>query len=337
MKNFTKAISILLSVALLLFLGGDFTNLRVLDQQELPNEINGNRTFKGHLSLGEKIISPGNSPGLITVNGNLSFGNNALYKAELKDITGPGVGHDQIVVTGDVSLNGTLNVVLDGYIPDVNHQFEILSFGGSLNGSFTNINWPPSMLTWDIDYGILFPNKVTLYSPEGVLPVVLLNFEGQIKNGEHLLTWQTASEVNNDYFNIEHSNNTQVFTSLHTVYSNGNSTSIQNYAFTHSKPLKGENYYRLKQVDKNGKVSYSNIISLFSGQTESIDFYPNPANNTLYFSSPVESVTICDLFGRKIMELENVGSILDTSSLSPGVYSIVINQGKSVQKLTISH
>lgn len=96
------------------------------------------------------------------------------------------------------------------------------------------------------------------------LPVSLLNFKGSCKENKIELEWQTASEINNDYFEVEKAKNAVNFIPIGRVYGNGNSSVIQQYNFQDLEPNNGVAYYRLKQVDFNADVDYSSIIAMNS-------------------------------------------------------------------------
>lgn len=92
------------------------------------------------------------------------------------------------------------------------------------------------------------------------LPISLTNWEA-INKGDYVqLIWKTASEINNDYFEIESSSDGITWHVISTIMGAGNSNKIINYTEIDEKPLPGISYYRLKQVDITGNFSYSNII-----------------------------------------------------------------------------
>jgi len=95
------------------------------------------------------------------------------------------------------------------------------------------------------------------------LPVELIRFTGRALEEQIRLEWSTASEHNNDYFNIEKSVDGHQFTSIGTENGHGNSERLLNYVFTDDNPSK-INYYRLKQVDYDGKISTSKVIKVVS-------------------------------------------------------------------------
>ncbi len=94
------------------------------------------------------------------------------------------------------------------------------------------------------------------------LPVNLVSFNGRYQNQEVKLDWSTASETNNEKFEIYRSNDGKEFHLFKTVPAVGNSTAIQNYNLTDDKPLQGTNYYKLVQVDFDGKSEELKIVSV---------------------------------------------------------------------------
>ena len=89
------------------------------------------------------------------------------------------------------------------------------------------------------------------------IPVELMSFD--VKKGQKaaLLTWTTASEKDNAYFNIEHSTSGIDFQTIGQVKGNGTTTTATTYNFEHQTPSVFINYYRLKQVDTDGKTTLS--------------------------------------------------------------------------------
>lgn len=109
------------------------------------------------------------------------------------------------------------------------------------------------------------------------LPVELLNFKSTCNQDEIDITWSTKTEINNDYFVVEKSNDAIQFFKLNTVQGAGNSNVINNYTITDENTSPNVVFYRLKQVDYNGKSTYSQLVSVNCFSTKnSISIYPNP-------------------------------------------------------------
>ncbi len=115
------------------------------------------------------------------------------------------------------------------------------------------------------------------------LPITLLSFEGKriAQAGEPTesvkLTWATASEINNKGFEIQVSDNAQTFKAVDFIEGRGNSTTVSSYQLVFSNLNDG--YYRLKQMDFDGKFSYSPIVFV-EGLAGKVLVYPNPNNGT---------------------------------------------------------
>lgn len=185
-------------------------------------------------------------------------------------------------------------------------------------------------------------NSMTNFSVFGIaqaptpLPMELIEFSGQIVGEDNLLTWTTASEINNDYFTLERSRNGYDFEILAVVDGAGTSTSTLNYDQFDFDPFQGVSYYRLKQTDFNGQYSYSQTIALNRG-LESVllsELYPNPATQMVSFeiATPKSSSVIVEMFdntGRLISsnnyEAQNGTNSysMDISGLARGVYTVV--------------
>lgn len=156
-----------------------------------------------------------------------------------------------------------------------------------------------------------------------LLPVELISF-GAVKSGRHaLLSWETASEINNDYFVVERSADGSVFQPIGTIDGKGTTQEHQSYTLIDKQPWAGINYYRLRQVDYDGKITYSEVHSLDFRKDE-ITVYPNPANETIGISNPHDRVQLIvrDLSGKvvKVRIIEHGIETLDVSELGSGMY-----------------
>lgn len=173
-----------------------------------------------------------------------------------------------------------------------------------------------------------------------VLPVELLSFSGTYSNRKTHLYWSTASELNNDYFTIERSDDGKNFQEIGTVDGAGNSSIIRNYKFEDSEipPSVGGRalYYRLKQTDYDGQFSYSDILSVKLEPVNGITVHSNATNEQLLisFSDELEgkscSIKIYDLSGRicftcNFLPATNKKEMwIDCSNWSNGVYIISV-------------
>lgn len=119
-----------------------------------------------------------------------------------------------------------------------------------------------------------------------ILPISLSNFKASVQNKNVMVEWSTTNETNNQGFAIEKSMNGQDFSQIGFVNSksiNGNSSAVLSYQFVDAKLVSGKSYYRLKQLDKDGKTSISNIEVINNPFTGSlvINVLGNPVRNNL--------------------------------------------------------
>ena len=164
-----------------------------------------------------------------------------------------------------------------------------------------------------------------------VLPVKFASFNAIINNKQTNLTWTTASEINNKGFEIERSLDGVNFEIIGFVKGNANANRINKYSFIDDNHASA--FYRLKQIDFDGKFDYSNIISV-QGNDLLIDITPNPFNNVIEINSNghLLNVEVLDITGKIVISEAINGSktTLNTASLNNGVYFVRINNGESV-------
>jgi len=178
----------------------------------------------------------------------------------------------------------------------------------------------------------------TLAELTEIVPVELLAFTASFNSSEVQLLWSTASELNNQGFEIERSSNKpDNFVTIGFVEGKGSSTEINYYSFSDHPDLNGayQLYYRLKQVDFDGTFSYSNVVNVtYDVPSEFVlnQNFPNPFNPSTRISYFVPnesfvSIKVYDFLGREVKTLVNdfqvTGSyhiVFDASDLPSGTY-----------------
>lgn len=170
----------------------------------------------------------------------------------------------------------------------------------------------------------------------GVLPIELASFTGHAIDQKVTLEWTTITEINNDYIALEHSYDGRFFAEITRLDGAGSTNQVQHYSYEHNTPLNGTNYYRLKQVDYDGKFTYHEVISVDIVISESVELYPNPTQDVLNirFSDVEDSglqMQIFDALGRLVFEQYHPAgqssAKLNISNLGSGVYSLRIDKG----------
>ena len=187
------------------------------------------------------------------------------------------------------------------------------------------------------------------------VPVNLVSFTGEKKGTINKLQWTTATEVNNTGFELQRSANGKDFSRLAFIASkaeNGVSNAVLSYTFEDAKPLASINFYRLKQIDKDGRFGLSNIISLAGSKADKFDIvnlYPNPASNSINLTINAvkdESIklVVTDIVGKIVLQENKMvkkgenTAMLNVQYLAKGTYAIkaICNTGceTAVMKFT---
>lgn len=131
----------------------------------------------------------------------------------------------------------------------------------------------PSSLAWQ---GPLPASRGSINAgQQAIFPIELTTFDGVLKGDAVLLSWSTATEVNNDYMEVEHSVDGRQFTAIGQRKGLGTSQVGQDYELWHQQPRVGINYYRLRQVDFDGTVNYHPIIAV-DYRVEQVDMTVSP-------------------------------------------------------------
>ncbi len=172
-----------------------------------------------------------------------------------------------------------------------------------------------------------FPYVTATPDACSILPVSIFNFGGTIKNYQAYLNWSTAMENNDKGFYIERSKDARNFTSIGFVAGAGNSSQIKHYFFTDAN-LKDINvnttYYRLKQVDLDGKATYSEILPLSLETIASkLKLYPNPVKDGATIEMGLNAASKVQL--QIVAHDGKIVQAIDKGILSAGLQQIYIN------------
>jgi hypothetical protein len=149
-----------------------------------------------------------------------------------------------------------------------------------------------------------------------LLPTGLLSYNGKIINGQSLLTWQTNSEQNNDYFTIAHSTSGYDFEVLGQVQGAGNSSTLNDYQLIHSRPSQGINYYKLTSTDFDGTTYTKGIVSLLFN------------SNGCYFDAQTSEIKFKERSDYRIFSMDGklLGEVMNESNLLFNQQGIVLIQ-----------
>ncbi|HNT79689.1 MAG TPA: PKD domain-containing protein [Bacteroidia bacterium] len=196
-----------------------------------------------------------------------------------------------------------------------------------------------------VNAGVAIDDFEIIGPPNTPLPVSLISLTARTYGSHNLLKWKTASETNNDGFMIERSENAKDFQPIGFVKGAGNSNSVRTYEFVDTDVNRLLYFYRLKQVDINGRFEYSETVSLNRNQlaNEELLIYPNPATESLYVAasstwSGEVDISLYDYQGKKVWHQSesNGGAVVKidlAKKFSAGLYFVKAEyNGKSVIK-----
>ncbi len=176
-----------------------------------------------------------------------------------------------------------------------------------------------------------------------ILPVNIISFNAYQEGNKVLLKWTSLNEVDVDHYEVERSANGSQFNTIGKVTARNAGTSAA-YEFPDGQPYTGDNFYRIKVVDKNGSISFTKIIRIsLTGTLPSITVYPNPVSEkrfTLQMNN-VEAGTyhiiLYSVLGKKVMEqkTDHPGGIASLQialpfGVTPGTYQLSISGDKKV-------
>jgi hypothetical protein len=162
------------------------------------------------------------------------------------------------------------------------------------------------------------------------LPVELTYFRGQSLSETIALNWQTATEENNEGFEIQRSKDGRNWENIGFIAGNGTTFEIQNYEFIDDAPMTSVNYYRLKQMDYDGGFEFSKIVTIAMEQwkNEAMKIFPNPVQNELNVVNGQGQAIIYNMLGQPVREfvINNEQSTINISDLPNGQYILQISQ-----------
>jgi len=237
-----------------------------------------------------------------------------------------------MIIGGDLNEVNYNNFEIDGVlvvcgnltIGNINNSSGKVYVSGTATGTFNGIKANFNNLA--ADYPI-----INAMIPCSTLPIKLTSFNALPAVGVVNLIWQTASEINNDYFTIERSADGLNWEWVNDINGAGNSSQVLDYNAVDENPYPTNSYYRLKQTDFDGKFEYSNIIGLHmkNDSDEDVLVYPNPTDNIITVvgaSGELEGLKVYNILEQNIISAINIISKqeniieIDMSNLQPGIF-----------------
>lgn len=301
----------------------------------------------GEVSISTSSTSPTNTPLPFAIAPGLGLDSNAI-----DPISSTTAEDEMIDRWWTISAPGfTANVTLK-YAANENTMMPSMQTGIVKAVQWTGTDWSnPVGLGTGVTSGTgtVVVNNTSAFSTWGLrgmnstLPIELIYFKPELEGNEVIINWSTAAEINNDYFNVEKSNDGISFESIMQIPGAGNSTTQKNYSVIDKYPFEGDNFYRLKQTDFDGRFAYSaiEILSYKKKSEASISIEslgPNPFGegftaNIMCNEEGQAEMKIQASDGREIyngkLELSkgnNKFNYTDGSLLTPGIYIFTISK-----------
>lgn len=244
-------------------------------------------------------------------------------------------------VTEPTSVIFTAAPINGGENPTYNFFVNSVPLQSGTSPQFTRIVTPGDRIMCEmttsepcVDEKVVVSNVIIM---ESTLPITLFNFTGINTPEGNKLSWITSSEVNSKQFDLEKGYNGQSFSTIATISAAGISNTNQFYNYVDKKPLKGQNYYRLKMIDKDGSFKLSKVILLDNRNNYALAVLqnnPTPGNNLARLiitdrESSGSIITVSNMAGQVVQTHKinnptggNIQINLEAKGLTTGTYLI---------------
>ncbi|MFT3946981.1 MAG: T9SS type A sorting domain-containing protein [Agriterribacter sp.] len=194
---------------------------------------------------------------------------------------------------------------------------------------------------WYMEFSISsFSELMTYMGNLSILPLRFISFTANNHGDAVALQWKTSNEINTKSFDVEWSKDAVTFIKIGSVASR-NTPGEHSYSFEHRAPAGGNNYYRLKQFDADGKFVYSAVVKISIAGNNGIKVYPNPTGNDMQIvlknsNEKIRQVQLTDATGKQLSVKQRQANHISLSLLPPGIYWLKIITDAGVYTLKIS-
>lgn len=283
--------------------------------------------------------------GNITVSHNISTTSNANEAIRINADSDESAGNDgngNIIISGSPTISAPNGYTLF-FTGTQAGSTGLYNFVGGGTNSVNNAD--------ETNYSTAFTNagitlstgqKYAVYRQTAALPVEWLYFRAQCDGLQSVLTWATAMEENNDYFEVQRSTDTHEWETIGHLQGAGTSLTEQYYTYTDLTPATGVRYYRIRQVDFDGTHSYSDIVTTQCKNDNASDEYllfPNPAHQiaTLVVPSATGYVQVHNALGQLVYQtrIQATHTTIPVDKLQAGLYHVTLQSGSDVTTLPL--
>ncbi|MBK6263894.1 T9SS type A sorting domain-containing protein [Marivirga sp. S37H4] len=299
--------------------------------------------------------SPEENTDIGTLNSNLAGPNPVVSANQYWDLTSASSNMANVKIYWDVSSN-----IADGSasVSESLNELRVVRFKPGSSGEWEDQG--ASSVSGNQNNGQLTSNTRFDFSTNYItfgagdadnnsLPVELVFFTAE-NNGNRIdLKWQTASEFDNDFFEIQRSFDGKTFELIGIVEGNGTVNHSVDYLYQDFSPLAGESYYRLRQVDFNGDFEYSPVVKVNRKETSNLALVPNPTTDQAIYlklsgfhGEQLVQVKIFDLQGRLYYSNSHKPADLGQKALPvsetmhAGIYMVEVVQGNTVKQMRLA-
>jgi hypothetical protein len=298
-------------------------------------------------------VNPGNLGVIISSSANL--GTTIIRRGHQSQTNVGGAGNSifryyDILPTNNTALNATLRInYVDAELNGLTEtSLALWRSVNSIDWFDQGFNARNTITNYVQQSGIASFSRWTLASSGNPLPVVFLLFNVKCVNDKVELHWKTASEQNSNRFEVQRSVSGSNWVTIGTLPAAGNSSTERSYSFTDLNPVANNAFYRIAEVDHDGRIQYSSIIRNECGQPGNIKLWPNPVVDQLYVSihSSNGAVAFINLYDAKggLIKRQQAALLsgnnqvpVDMKQLPNAVYHVIVswNQGKQQQSFQV--
>ncbi|MBP6022113.1 T9SS type A sorting domain-containing protein [Ferruginibacter sp.] len=232
------------------------------------------------------------------------------------------------------TATGTVTVYWDGYNDAFSNTVSQRKVAHKTGGNWLNEG---STATGTTAAGSVTSNAINTWSPfamgsiSSVLPLSWVNVSGSINSSKQAVLSFKVNENNVAKYEIEKSNDGRTFNSIADINSKGNGEN--SYQFTDAATMDDVKYYRIKQIDADGRYSYSTIIRLSNNVKATISIYPNPVKDVVTISGLVTGTkaVLTDVSGKVLQQIKVAATsfTIDMSKYYGGVYLLKTQDGRT--------
>ncbi|NOS93640.1 MAG: T9SS type A sorting domain-containing protein [Cyclobacteriaceae bacterium] len=327
------------------------SNLNILPGGQVIVRGNATVVSSTYLNVGTNVAPPAYADLIVYQNlisvtsGDITINRNGRV-AVFGNVTASGGGTLFTVNNGgQVYVNGNINFTGGG--SNIVNNNTTSPYGLYVNGTTTNSGGGSNTTSNQANSATLQSTNPSFFSwvqnaSSITLPIQLLYFIGKNENTVIDLEWATASELNFDHFEIEHSSNGLNFTTLDTKSGFGENThETHAYHYSHAFHVQGINYYRLKSVDMDGQFEYSDVIAMEADAPLEVSTFPNPAHDyiivkTNFVSNASDRISLTNSNGTEVLRVSVSAAetkIELSESLPRGIYYVQY-KGTAMTKTT---